>query len=189
MMTASRLHPIGLLGLQAFIVIFSGITFAVMANFLSPWGLELSRSYFPPAATPAIQPTANIGAAPSPIPTHEFSTVTTDGLVEMLRDKRFVTRRFLLIDARNDAHFRSGHIEGALQFDHFQPQNHLSAVMPACLAAEKIVIYCTGGSCEDSLFAARMLRDFGIPADRFSIFIEGIQAWKDAGLPLTLSAP
>lgn len=107
----------------------------------------------------------------------------------MLADPRFVTRRFLLIDARSDAHFRDGHIQGAMQFDHFQSQQYLAAVIPACQAAERIVIYCTGGACEDSIFAARMLRDFGIPAERFSIYSGGIAAWSEAGLPLSQSEP
>jgi len=188
-MTDPRFHSAARLGLQSVAVISIGVVLAWLANFLSPRGLELTRDYFPPAASPAIGSVAATSASPSPVPAHEFSTITTEGLVEMLRKHGLATSMLLLIDARNDAHFRSGHLQGALQFDHFRPQNHLSAVIPAGLAAEKIVIYCMSKSCDDALYSARMLRDFGIPAERFVIYTGGIQAWKDAGLPLTPSAP
>ena len=165
------------LGAQCFLVLLIGSVFAFAVNHFSPRGLSLGRDYFPAAADP-------VPVAPETKPTHEFPTVTHIDIQEMIGDQRYATRKFLLIDARDDAHYRAGHIPGAMQFDRYQPQNHLSAVLPACLAAEKIVIYCTGGNCEDSIFAARALRDYGIPADRFFIFTGGIQSWQDAQLPL-----
>lgn len=175
--SAKPLRSIASLGGQCLLVLLVGCLFSFAANQLSPRGLVLNRDYFPPASIP-------IPVTPEIKPTHEFPTVTAEDIGEMMQDQRFATRKFLIIDARNDAHFRAGHIPGAIQFDRYQPQNYLSAVMPACLAAEKIVIYCGGGNCEDSIFAARALRDYGIPADRFSIFTGGIQAWQDAQLPL-----
>lgn len=186
-MTTPRFTPIARLGRQVAAVSFVGIALGLFANFLSPRGLELGKDYFPPAPVPAIPPSAAAGVPP--VPVHEFSSVATGDLEEMLGDARFVTRRFLLIDARSDAHYREGHIQGALQFDHFQAQQYLGTVIPACQAAERIVIYCTGGACEDSIFAARMLRDFGIPAERFAIYSGGIAAWQEAGRPLSQSAP
>jgi rhodanese-related sulfurtransferase len=57
-------------------------------------------------------------------------------------------------------------------------------VLPACLAAQKIVVYCTGGKCEDSEFAAGTLLEAGIPAAKISVYIGGITEWTAAKLPL-----
>lgn len=181
--SATRFLGIASLGGQCLLVLVIGSIFAFAANRISPRGLALGRDYFPAASepipvAPEIKPTRDK-------PTHEFPTVTLGDIEEMIGDPRYVTRQFLLIDARNDAQFRAGHIPGAIQFDRYQPQNYLSAVLPACLAAQKIVIYCGGGNCEDSIFAARALRDFGVPADRFFIFTGGVQSWRDAELPLS----
>lgn len=192
-MRRSRGNALTRMVLQVVVVIGVGTLIALGANFLSPRGLDIHRNYFPAGAantpvTPAVEGAP--AAIPAiPIPVHEFSTVSTEELQAMTRDNRYVSRRFLVIDARNTKGFLSGHIQGALQFDHFQAENYLAEVLPACQMAEKIVIYCAGGSCEDSIFSARMLRDFGIPADRFAIYMGGIEEWNAAGLPTSAPAP
>lgn len=181
------------IGLQAAGVIAFSASFGLMANALSPRGLDLGRDYFPPRA-PAITPPAPDTSSPPPATappvtarSHEFASVSRAAVEEMTRDPRFVTRNLLLIDARNDALYQAGHIPGALQFDHYRPQQHLATILPACLAAGKIVIYCNGGSCEDSHFAARLLRDLGVPQDRLSIYDGGFEDWQAAALPVRSS--
>lgn len=107
----------------------------------------------------------------------------------MTRDPRFVVRKLLLIDARNAESFQAGHIPGALQLDPYRPGQYLAVALPAARAAEKIVIYCGGGNCEDSHFAARMLRDLGIPADRLSIYDAGFNDWQAADMPIQTARP
>jgi rhodanese-related sulfurtransferase len=46
------------------------------------------------------------------------------------------------------------------------------------------VVYCNGGECEDSEFAAIMLRDAGVPREMLFVFAGGIVEWKAAGLPV-----
>jgi 3-mercaptopyruvate sulfurtransferase SseA len=120
---------------------------------------------------------------------HEFRVVTREQVVAMTRDPKYVTRKWLLIDARKAEIHRAGHIPGSLQFDRFQPGQNLAAVLPACLAAEQIVLYCNGGTCEDSTFAARMLRDFGVPSDRLAIYEGGFFEWQAAARAKSATAP
>jgi rhodanese-related sulfurtransferase len=53
-----------------------------------------------------------------------------------------------------------------------------------CLAAEKIVVYCAGGDCEDSRFAAILLRDAGVAPEKLFVYSGGLHAWTAAGLPV-----
>jgi len=177
--------------LQAALVLLLGVIFAFTANSISPNGLDLRRDYFPTAAP---QRTATLAESttshdPKPIPVagHEFPTATLEQVVEITRDPRFATRRILIIDAPHTETYRAGHIPGALQLDPFRPEQNLASILPASLAAEKIVIYCTGGDCEDSLLAARLLRDLGVPPARCAIFDGGINAWMAAGQPVQSS--
>jgi rhodanese-related sulfurtransferase len=60
--------------------------------------------------------------------------------------------------------------------------------MPLCLTAQKIVVYCTGGECEDSEFAAIMLRDAGVPRENLFVYTGGITEWKSQGRPVETGA-
>ena len=90
----------------------------------------------------------------------------------------------IFIDARDDHHYASGHIPGAWQFHHYRAENYLPAVLPVCLTALQVVVYCTGGDCEDSEFAAIMLREAGVPRDALSVYAGGITEWTANGLPV-----
>jgi len=45
------------------------------------------------------------------------------------------------------------------------------------------VVYCTGGECEDSEFAALALIGVGIPKERFFVYVGGMSEWAAHGLP------
>jgi rhodanese-related sulfurtransferase len=105
-----------------------------------------------------------------------------------LRRAQYAQGLVLFVDARDDRHFQEGHIPGAHQLDHFRPENYLSAVLAVCTSAEKIVVYCNGGDCEDSEFTAIMLTQAGVPADRLFIYAGGISEWKQHGEPVELGA-
>ena len=64
----------------------------------------------------------------------------------------------------------------------------MPTVLPVCLAAQKVVVYCTGGACEDSEFAALMLRDAGVPRENVYVYVGGITEWIANGLPVETGA-
>ncbi|MGH7811267.1 MAG: rhodanese-like domain-containing protein, partial [Candidatus Binatia bacterium] len=158
--------------LEALVLAVAGLLVALAANALSPRGLRITRNYFPSVA---IAPT-NVG------PSHAVSANPADAVIarlqrqglkamasnevsQLFRDPAHEQGLILFIDARNDHAYQSGHIPGAWQLDYYRPENYLPSVMPMCLGAQKIVVYCTGGMCEDSELTAVMLRHAGIPAD------------------------
>jgi rhodanese-related sulfurtransferase len=103
----------------------------------------------------------------------------------LFQDPRFQQDSIIFIDARNDDHFREGHIPRAYQFDHYHPETYLAAILPACQRAEQIVVYCSGGDCEDSEHAAISLRDSGAAAkEKLFVYPGGIKDWEASGRPV-----
>ncbi len=181
-------------------VAVAGLAFALAANLISPRGLELSRNYFPGASRPLPEPgeTTNsvtgVGtSAPNPtVPEQLAARIQAQGLQvitgpevhQLFLDPRYAQELIVFVDARNQAQYRQGHIPGAYPFDHYRAMEELPNVLPACLNADQVVVYCTGGDCEDSEFGAITLRDAGIPADRLFVFIGGITEWSAEGYPV-----
>jgi len=184
---------------EALAVAALGVAFALAANALSPRGLQLNRNYFPQAAgsslaaTPATNSTvmtAATGATHTPsaaaqrLQQRGLQLVTSNQVAELFRDPRYEQGLVVFIDARDDQHYTAGHIPGAWQFYHYRADDYLPAVLPACMAALQIVVYCAGGECEDSEFATIMLRDAGVPRETLFVYVGGITEWKANGLPV-----
>jgi rhodanese-related sulfurtransferase len=189
--------------LEAALVATVGLAFALAANAISPRGLHLGRDYFPraeipsaPIAAPA-SPTNVVGttdlpvgqkAAPPPLSPQGLQLVTSNQVVELFRDARYEQGLVVFVDARNDSLYEAGHIPGAWQFDHYHAERYLPTVLPPCLSAQQVIVYCIGGDCEDSEFAAIMLRDAGVPRENLFVYTNGIAEWMASGLPVETGA-
>ena len=180
-----------------------GVLFAFAANAISPRGLVLARNYYPGAARSSVptaaatHPTPRPGGAPVAAPSELLAArLQAEGLqlvdgnqaAQLFRDPRYEQELIVFIDARDDRHYQNGHIPGAYQFDHYHPENYLASALPACQSAERIVVYCTGGECEDSEFTAITLRDAGIAKQKLSVYGGGMAEWETNGLPVELGA-
>lgn len=179
---------------EGLLVAVLGAVFAFAANAVSPRGLKLARDYFPGAATnlaPRLGPLTTGSPSPAELLARRLKAkglflVGSNQVVELFRDPRYAQELFVFIDARDDRHYQEGHIPGAYQFDHYRADKYLAAVLPACQAAEQVVVYCTGGDCEDSEFAAIILRQAGIPAEKVFVYGGGMNEWAANGLPVEI---
>ncbi len=186
-----------------------GGSLAFAANWVSPRGLALSRNYFPSAsAHPSPAPTStNPGVGGTLVASNAASArdrltalLKAEGLQpldlkqaeQMFNDPRRAQGGILFIDARNEAHYQDGHIPGAYQLDHYelikQPAKWLPDLLPICLAAQEIVVYCNGGDCEDSRFAAIDLRDAHVPKEKLFVYEGGFMEWATNGLPVEIGS-
>lgn len=201
---------------EAVLVTTVGLSLALVANQVSPRGLVLGRDYFPalpvapgpsssgPAtnsATPGTNGADGTNAAPSAatlagrgggavearLRALQIKSMTTEEVEALFRDARYAQEQVVFVDARDDRHFQAGHIPGAHLFDRFYPERYLPSVLPRVTAAEVVVVYCTGGDCEDSVFAAGLLRDAGVGAERLAVYTGGITEWSQRGLPIEVS--
>jgi len=107
--------------------------------------------------------------------------------LSLFHDARYEQGLIIFVDARNDDHYRQGHIPGAYQFDHMYPEKYLGAVLPACNTAQQVVVYCDGGDCELSEFAAEFLRgSAGVANDKLFVYSGGLKEWERRHLPLEI---
>jgi rhodanese-related sulfurtransferase len=187
----------------------AGALLAFAANWLAakltrhasaPLGLELTRNYFPEtkAPVPLAPSTNNPPPNVSPGQTNsalELLAARLHALGLRLADSNQVLRLFhdprceqnlvVFIDARDSEQYQQGHIPGAYLFNHYHPENYFPSVLPVCQLAQDIVVYCHGGDCEDSEFAATMLHDAGITNNLF-VYSGGISEWSTNGLPVEI---
>jgi rhodanese-related sulfurtransferase len=186
--------------LETVLVALVGGSIAFLANAVSPRGLSLARNYFPggtnnTVATPLISARSQPGSTNGPAAVdaiaarakeYGFTLLTREQTIERFRNPLIAQNLILFIDARDEAHYLKGHIPGSHEFDHYRPEKHLGTVLPLCQLAEQVVIYCNGGDCEDSLFAAMSLRDAGIEPQKLFIYTGGMQDWATNNLPIEL---
>jgi rhodanese-related sulfurtransferase len=186
--------------LEAVIVMAVAASFAFAANELSPHGLKLGRDYFPSVASatnvpPKITPPADVRPA-----AHEENSETAEidqrikskslqpidrAQVERLfHDPRYQQGLVIFIDARDEEHYSAGHIPGAYELDRYHPEKDLAADLVPCQNAEQVVVYCTGGDCEDAEFTALMLREAGVSNKNIFVYGGGFDDWSANHLPL-----
>ncbi len=115
---------------------------------------------------------------------HGLQPIDGKQAVQLFRDPQYEQELIVFVDARDERHYLEGHIPGAYQFDRYYPEKYLPAVLPACLNAAKVVVYCTGENCEDSEFAAVALKEAGVPQERLFVFAGGMTEWSANGLTI-----
>jgi rhodanese-related sulfurtransferase len=206
--------PLAIL-LEALVIAIVGVCVALIANQISPRGLNLARNYFPeikPEPTPSAatnnpRPTATATAtnpAPAPPSTNAvpseaeqaiarlkakgLQVVTLEQMEKLLHDPGYATGSIIFVDARDDDHYQAGHIPAALQLDYYHPDKYLPAVVTASQAARQVVVYCTGGDCEDSEMTAIMLRDGGVPNQKLFVYSGGMNEWEARQEPIETGA-
>ncbi len=189
--------------IEAVIVVIVGLGIGLAANQLSPRGLALSRNYFPGGTNQVPVAPTPVQALPGPPETNEPSAAAQlserlrgKGLQELklnqveilFRDPRRQDGRVIFVDARNQDDYQEGHIPGAYELDPYHPEKEFGTVLPICQGAEEVVVYCTGGDCEDSDTAAILLQDDGVPDRKLFVYGGGFTAWEAARLPVETGA-
>ena len=192
--------------LEGALVAVMGVVFAFAANAISPRGLALARNYFPgvPTSSKAPVPGTNLPPSATAAKTNAVSTnavspaellaarlktqglhlVTSNQVAQLFRDPRYEQGVIVFVDARDDPRYQEGHVPGAYQFDHYHAEKYIGAVLPVCQMAEQIVVYCIGGDCEDSEFAALTLSNTGVPKEKLFVYGGGMTEWTTNGLPV-----
>jgi rhodanese-related sulfurtransferase len=190
--------------LEAVMVMAAAAVFAFAANELSPHGLKLGRDYFPSAGRPS--QAAAVAAPPTDVHSatnqENSETAETDqrikgkGLQPMDRDEvellfhdpRYQQGLIVFVDARDEDHYAERHIPGAYELDRYHPEKDLATDLAPCQNAETVVVYCTGGDCEDAEFTALLLRDAGVPNQKLFVYGGGFDDWSVSHLPLEQGA-
>ena len=201
-MKALRSMVIELLVLSVLAVALGLGANAVRASAKIPGVIKLTHNYFKTApkrlATvpdQADQPTS-IGAKPvddlRPTSSAEdaahldspYTIISVAEAAEVFRDPNTELGVNVFIDARGDAAFEDGHIPGAVQCDHYNLDLYIDNVLDYAQGADKVIVYCNGGDCIDSMSVCADLEDMGISIDSIYLFVGGWEAWVAAKLPV-----
>jgi rhodanese-related sulfurtransferase len=191
--------------LEAALVLLVGLGCAWLANVVSPRGLVIRRNYFPGvkvSVPPPMVATGLVAIASNSAPTTNVALVSikaqleanglalalSNQVIQLFQDPRYEMEQVIFVDARDDRHYQEGHIPAAYQFDHYRPAEYLAPVLAASQVAEQIVVYCNGGNCEDSLFAALNLREAGVALHKVLVYGGGMTEWASNGLPVETGA-
>ena len=86
----------------------------------------------------------------------------------------------VFLDARSPGDYITGHIEGALNFPAQELDHHFMLFAGRLEAAETVVTYCDGESCDLSHTVALYLQEMGFKDVR--ILVNGWSVWRQAGL-------
>ncbi len=148
--------------------------------------IDLKRNYFPKTA---IVQQAVAGAAADPDtpdvkPAADDVGFQTVDIYTAYDYFQAMDSSIVFVDARKDAAFEKGHIPGAVQFDHYNPDAYLDAVLDMTREASVVIIYCNGGECVDSKNAANFLVgeiETPLQFERVYVFTGGIEEWCIAG--------
>jgi len=197
--TPRRTPQVKVVLLEGLLVAAMGAAFAFGVNAVSPRGLTLTRDYFPgaihssPPTTAPHPPTHGSGtntsvstaeAVAARLKAKDLRLINLKEMQQLFHDPRYAQRLIVFLDGRDEQHYRASHIPGAYLFDHYRAERYLAEVLLACQTAEQIVVYCEGGDCEDSEFAAVTLREVGVPNAKLSIYAGGFAEWSTNGLPV-----
>lgn len=117
-----------------------------------------------------------------------FQPLSFDEAKAVYDDELYTFELYMFVDARSTERYEEGHIPGAHQFDHYYAHEFIDALMPLMQTSEKIVVYCTGGDCEDSEFATTRLTEYGVDPSRLYVYAGGIDDWTARGMPIERGA-
>jgi rhodanese-related sulfurtransferase len=133
----------------------------------------------PGAAAGAVSVPAAAGSF-APHPDKASLEISTDEAESLFRQGR------LFLDARRTTVYADGHIAGARSFPVWESDiaDRVKAFYEEGLDQNApVVIYCSGGDCEDSHMLAEKLYMVGFNA--LFVYKDGFPGWQKRGLPIT----
>lgn len=182
--------------LEAGTLIVAAFVVGLSVNAVNRNGVDLTRVYFnridpqdrpmPTTRPTESNPDGGNGKAVEEVVDSAFQVISTDKAVEWFHDVNpEMPYAYVWVDARKADMYREEHIPGAYLLDHFRVQQYLDAVLPMLQVAEKIIVYCEGGTCEDStLLATYLLNEVGVPYEKLYVYKDGLEVWRARGFPI-----
>ena len=186
------MHALRKTAMEVLVLVIVGTGVALAVNGAQgSRGLKLTKNYFakvaiPDRPTPAA-PTVERGEAKQAAPKHvkhDYQDISFAEVVAIFEDPGTELGVNVFVDARNDVAYEEGHIPGAVQADHYRLEDYIENLLDFAEGAEKIVVYCNGGDCEDSVLLCGDLIEFDVPYESIYLFSSGWKAWTDGNMPV-----
>lgn len=168
---------------QTILLLVLGLVVGLGANSVRAKGhIDLWRNYVPQTQTNATPGNPNpAGTTEAPLP---FQVLTFEAASAIWKDPETQAGLYVFLDARGDHPFEQGHIPGAWQCDPYGPAATMDAIAGRVAGAGKVITYCNGGDCEDSILLCQELVMRGIPKETLFVFKGGWEEWKSNQMPV-----
>jgi len=167
--------------------------------------LDPTKNYFEKAASKAMpaEPGPALVSATPPLaagstsaatakPTkkleHPYQEIDFEALAKVFNDVGTRQGLNIFVDARKEELYDEGHIPGALRCDPYQVNEHIDEVLDRANGVERVIVYCSGGDCEDSIFMCRELVNAGVPTEAVYLFPGGFKEWSTHDMPVETGA-
>lgn len=155
-MAAGRCSP----GAQALMLLAIALLLGTSAQFVSPTRIPWFEEWSSRVQTKALQ--AGLALA------------ETDDVRGLLADGRT-----LLFDARPLKDYEAGRLPGALPFPDSRRVEYYPDYANLLTPEQRVVVYCSGKTCDESLQLAFFLRSQG--HTNLVLYVGGYSAWQEAG--------
>ena len=101
--------------------------------------------------------------------------------ISLIEFQEFVqNKKAIVFDARAKGFYQLGHVPGAKNLSREKFEKDFEALTQINLSERRIVVYCSGMDCEDSMIVAKKLVHLGVT--NIFIFEGGWEEWEAAGL-------
>lgn len=106
-----------------------------------------------------------------------------DDIVDIVGDLDYDRWRFVFVDARSADVFADGRIQGAIRCWQADLAECIEFVLEPALGAEKVIVYCNGGKCDESKYMCRELVVRGVPRESIYLYAGGWDDWIANEMP------
>lgn len=89
----------------------------------------------------------------------------------------------LFLDARSAEDYAEGHVPGALSLPAYEFDDRFPEIADRVEEAERVIVYCDGVECSDSIHVAERLVEYGF--SDVSVFESGWRVWAESKAPVT----
>jgi len=148
------------------------------------WGSPVATTEADGRDTPSVGGLRSTATSSPAGPEHEYQEIPFDEVVEIFNDPNTEMGVNVWVDARDDSAYEAGHIPGAIQCDHYQLDNFIDSVLEAVSIADKVIVYCNGGDCEDSIYLCTDLVEAGVPHEMIYVYTGGWKEWAGRNMPI-----
>lgn len=149
-------------------------------------------SHTPSAARDAMAAVGTPNTAKQPEPAkaattkhlqHEYQEIEFPEVLKVFHSPATAQGLNLFVDARKPDLYEEGHIPGAMRCDPYEPDDALNGIVARANGVERVIVYCGGGDCEDSIFLCRELIEAGLPYDSVFLYPGGWTEWSAKEMP------
>jgi rhodanese-related sulfurtransferase len=183
-------------------VVAAGVLAAAVANWFAsptrrlPWigSYPNALKVPPPSDAPAPAPSSSAGPAPAasaPAPAKDYPPHPDRPWLDITGDEAVAlhSRGVPFLDARRTAVYGEGHVAGARSFPIWEStvdEGIKKLFEEGYDVNAPLVVYCSGGDCEDSHMLAERLHGYGF--NNALVYTGGFPDWQKRGMPVDKGA-